>query len=224
VCVCVCVYATEISNHRLSVGQLSVYRRKSIIYNNNNNVLHLYTHLYIISCTRHKRLTVVGRIATTIHPRDDTARPTKSPIFLLSDRCFCLDSLQHYTNEWYSRRIHTRINIIMSVRLIITMCHRGRVNFGRVVNDRRRRPEMEKYNICCCSPRSLLLFEPRGAAAGLTYDLSFCNHLSLLGPGTAPAVGLSRASSAVTRLARRVRYSNKSYAETTISRVLIWPQ
>jgi len=75
----------------------------------------------------------------------------------------------------------------MSVRLIITMCHRSRVNFGRVVNDRRRRPEMEKYNICCCSPRSLLLLEPRGAAAGLIrsilYDLSFRNHLSSLGRG-----------------------------------------
>lgn len=104
---------------------------------------------------RHKRsLTVVGCIATAIHPRDDTARPTKNPIFLLSDCRFRFDPFSITRASRPPFRIHTHINIIMSVRLIITMCHRGRVNFGRVVNDRRRRrPEMEKYNICCCVRR-----------------------------------------------------------------------
>jgi len=111
----------------------------------------------------------------------------------------------------------------MSVRLIITMCHRGRVNFDRVmVNDRRRRPEMEKYNICCCcccSPRSLLilLLEPRGAAAGLIRFI-FSKSFIITRSGTAPAVGLNRTSSssaaAVTRLTRRVK---KSYSETSSS-------
>lgn len=156
--------------------------------------------------------------ATAIHPRDDTvglkirffSRPT---VVLYSFRAVphstCAGNIYYY--------------IIMSVRLIITMCHRGRVNFSRVVNDRRCRPEMEKYNICCCAPRSLLLLEPRGgAAAGLIrsilYDLSFRNHLSSLGRGRPLQwVSTVRSSSAVTRLMGRVK---KSYAEISIFRVL----
>lgn len=114
--------------------------------------------------------------------------------------------------------------IIMSVRLIITMCHRGRVNFGRVmVNDRRRRPEMEKYNICCCSPRSLLilLLEPRGAAAGLIRFI-FSKSFIITRSGTAPAVGLNRASSSSSAVTRDSHAALKKIVHGNIVVVLRW--